>query len=61
MSNVPNEGGDTRASFHKRRTLLKAGWTIPVVAAVSVPVQGFANNCSGDQQPTGNPLGGSGS
>ena len=43
-----NEGPDTapeRVSATKR-TLLKAGWTAPVILAVGVPVSGFAANCS---------------
>lgn len=40
---------NTQTISASRRALLKAGWVIPVVTAINLPVSSFAANVSGGQ------------
>ena len=44
-------GGDSESSSEristKKRTLIKAGWIAPVIAAVSLPASSYVRNGSG--------------
>lgn len=41
------KGGTAERISSSKRTLLKAGWVAPVIAAISLPASGFVANSSG--------------
>ncbi len=44
------KGGPAERISNSKRTLLKAGWVVPVIAAVSLPASGmvYCSGCNAD-------------